>query len=278
MLTTGKKSKSNIQSAAKIFAVLEELASHDGRMRLTELAKSLGVPTSTAYRLVSSLLQLGYVNQDPNSGEYTLGVRLLFLASAVLRQLDLRRVAYPFLEQLRDETGETANLVILDSDEVLYIEKVESRASIRAFSLIGRRAPVHATGVGKVLLADMAWPDVIAILKKKGMAKLTSNTITDPGAFMEELNKVRVQGYALDLEECEEGAICIAAPVRNHTGKAVAGMSISGPKSRLSEEKIPEAVTAVKKYAGDLSRALGYSDQLLMREDLSHAYKGAPLR
>ena len=106
-------------------------------MRLTELAKALGVPTSTAYRLVSSLLQLGYANQDPDSGEYTLGVRLLFLASAVLRQLDLRRVAYPFLEQLRDETGETANLVVLDSDEVLYIEKVEGRASVMAFSLIG---------------------------------------------------------------------------------------------------------------------------------------------
>jgi len=274
MLNSKNRNKSNIQSATKIFGVLEELANHGGRMRLKDLAEALGMPMSTAHRVVSSLEGLGYVNQDPNTGEYMLGVRLLFLASAVLHRLDLRKVAYPLLEKLRDETGETANLVVLDSDEALYIEKVESKALVRAFSLIGKRAPVHATGVGKVLLADLAWPDVVVILKRKGMPRLTPNTITDLGEFMEELNRVRAQGYALDMEECEDGAMCIAAPVRDDTGKAIAAISISGPKSRFTDAKLPELTASVKKYAEKLSRILGYNDQFLIHRGFSTAKRG----
>ena len=254
-----KQRKNTVQSAAKLFRVLEVLAENEGRMKLSELVRAMDVPASTAHRLVSSLYDLGYVNKDNYTGEYTLGLRILSLASVVLKKLDLRRVAYPFLEKLRDKVGETANLVVLDGDEVLYIEKVESRATIRAFSLIGKRAPVHATAAGKVLLADMAWPDVLAILEKRGMPKLTEKTVTNPKVLMEKLYEANMHGYSLDNEECELEVVCIAAPVRNHSGKTVASLSVSGPKDRIYGENFQQYIGLIKGNALEISKALGYN-------------------
>lgn len=248
-----------VNSVIKTFAILEELSKNKS-IKLTELSRKLGYPSSTTHRFLTSLIDLGYVIQDGDSGEYSLGVKILSLGNSVLQNLDLRKIAYPFLEKLRDKTGETANLVVLDKDEALYIEKVESGASVRVFSLIGRRAPVHATGVGKVLLADLAWPDVISILTKKGMKKLTKNTITDSNEFMEELHKVRQRGYAIDDEECEEGVMCIAAPIKDHTGKTKACISVSGPKGRINEKR-EKIFNVVVLNARELSISLGYKSE-----------------
>lgn len=252
------KEKNEIKSTKKIFAILEELAKNDGRMKLKDIAETLGFPTSTTHRLLSSLREVGYVNQDEVTGEYTLGLRILYLANSVLSRLDLRKIAFPYLEKMSNETGETANLVVQEHDEALYIEKVESKALVRVFSLIGKRAPLHATGVGKIMLADMAWPDVMSILKRKGMEKLSPHTIDDPDVLMEELNKIRKQGYALDEEECELDAWCVAAPVRDYTGKVVASISVSLPISRLTVEKKVKFIELVKEYGNCLSHKLGY--------------------
>ena len=128
---------------------------------------------------------------------------------------------------------------------------------VRSFSLIGARAPVHATGAGKVLLADMAWPDVLGIVRRRRMPRITEHTITSLSEFMKELDCVRSRGYALDLEECEVGARCVAAPVRNHTGRVIASISISGPVNRLSDDRLPELIKIVTEWA-QLSRQLGY--------------------
>lgn len=253
-----RRNRNSVQSVDKVFAILETLANNDGRLKLTQLSGILKMPTSTVHRFLSSLLALGYVNQDPATGEYLLGVRFLFLAGVVENQLDLRKIAYPILEVLRDETGETANVVVLNSGEALYVEKVESKASVRVFSLIGRRAPVHATGAGKVLLSDWPWEDAAALLAKKGMAKITEHTITDLDRFGEELDKVRSSGYALDWEECETGVRCVAAPVKNHVGKIVASLSLSGPVNRVTEKRIPGLIKAVVSQAHQLSLLMGY--------------------
>lgn len=257
-MIAGNNSKSIIQSAAKIFAILETMAQHEAKMKLSALSETLNLPTSTVYRILNTLLQLGYVQQDPATGEYGLGVKILTLAGAVLTQLDVRSIARPVLEKVRDETGETANLVVLDSDEVLYVEKAEGRASVRAFSLIGKRAPLHATGVGKIFLADMSWPDVLEILSSKGMPKLTPNTITDLNRLVVELNQIRVQGFALDREECEVGVMCVATPIRDHTGRVVACLSISGPKGRLTREAVQTNIAILKRYSSLVSMKLGY--------------------
>ncbi len=254
--------RNKVQSVTKVISILEELAHHDGRMKLTALSTSLDMPVSTVSRLLNSLMDMGYVNKDEKTGEYILGLRLLSLASVVLRQLNLRQIAYPFLEQLRNQTQETANLVMLDTDEVMYVEKAESRQPIRAFSMIGRRAPVHATGAGKVLLADMRMDEILPILRKHGLREMTPKTITDYDQFMEELNRIRVAGYALDNEECEPGVACIAVPVRNHEGRTVASISISGPRDRLSPRRMQELVPTVKHIGRDLSHKLGYVEGL----------------
>lgn len=250
--------KNEVKTTKKIFLILEELADNNGSMKLKDIAESLGYPVSTTHRLLSSLIETGYVYQNTESGEYTLGVRILSLANAVLNNLDLRRIAYPYLKDLRDKTSGTANLVINDQDESLYIEKVESNSLVRVFSLIGKRAPLYATGVGKVLLADMAWSDVLSILKRKGMEKITPNTIADSNALMEELNKIRKQGYGFDNEECEVGAWCVAAPVRDYTGRVIASISISFPKYKVSTKNRSELIKLIVKSADALSDEMGY--------------------
>lgn len=252
--------KKSVQSVKKVFTILEELAKSNGSLKISDIAKRLDYPLSTTHRFLTSMMDLGYIAQNPENGEYSLGVKLLTLSAPVLHNLNLRKICMPFLRKMQVETGETANLVILDSDEVLYIAKVESNAAVRVFSLIGKRAPVHATGVGKVFLADMAWSDVVEIIKKKGMKKYTENTITDLDTLMNELHEIRTNNFAFDNEECEPGAKCVAAPIKNHTGKTIASISISAPISRFAGEKMNKWLQLLKEYAEEISSILGFID------------------
>lgn len=258
-MNTRNRNKS-VQVLERSFAVLEEIAKNNGEVSLGALVKSIGIPHSTTHRILSTMISLGYVEQNMKNGHYRLGLKLLSLSSVILQNLDLRRIARTYLDELMRETGETANLVVLDRDEVVYIEKAESQASVRVFSLIGRRAPVNATGAGKVLLSELAQQDIIDILRSRGMPKLTPHSITELPVMLDELALVRQRGYAIDDEECELGARCVAAPVRNHTGRIVAAMSISGPSSRLTLERLKEIAPTVIKAANSLSSALGFTE------------------
>ena len=253
----------SIQVLERCFSVLEAIAENQGEASLAVLGRSLSIPHSTIHRILSSLMNLGYVEQNQQNGHYCLGLKLLSLSNVVLEKLDLRSVAKQYMNDLRQKTGETVNLVVLDGDEVVYIDKAESQATVRVFSLIGRRAPVNTTGAGKVLLAEMAQLDIINILRRKGMRRLTKNSITEMSIFLDVLEKVRKQGYAIDDEECEIGARCIAAPVRNHKGRIIAALSLSSPTSRLTNERIKELIPEIQKYALELSKALGFPEELL---------------
>jgi IclR family KDG regulon transcriptional repressor len=253
----------SVQVLTRCFSILEAIAANQGEISLAALSKILAIPHSTIHRILSSLIKLGYVEQNQQNGHYRLGLKILSLSNIILEKLDLRKMGRAYLNELMQETGETANLVVLDGDEVVYIEKAESRASVRVFSLIGRRAPVHTTGAGKILLSEMAQPDIIDILKRKGMPQLTPYSITTIPAFLDALASVRKQGYAFDNEECEMGARCIAAPVRNHLGRIIASMSISGPVSRMSPGRVRELTPIVTGFAMKLSLALGFSQEML---------------
>lgn len=250
-----------VKSLDRSFQVLEEIARNHGEASLTTLAKNLQLPPSTIHRILSSLIQLGYVVQNVKNGNYYLGLKILHLSRSVLENLNIRDIAKEILKELMEKTGETANLVVLDGNEAVYIEKAESHSSVRYFSLIGQRAPLSVTGVGKVLLSEMARHDVIKILKEKGMPKLTPNSITDLNTFLDELDRVKKQGYAFDKEECELGARCVAAPVRDHTGRIVAAISVSGPANRITLEKLNELTNTIKNYALKISYELGYLEE-----------------
>jgi DNA-binding IclR family transcriptional regulator len=255
-------SEYKVKSVERALHLLEIMADEKREVELTELCKKTHINTTTLYRLLQTLQSRGFIAQNPYTGRYRLGLKLLELGHAVTDQIELRRIALPFLEELTEKTGETANLVILDEGEAIYIEKVESSAPLRMLHRIGKQAPAHATGVGKVLLAALSSEKVTEIIKSKGLCKLTENTITSTENLQEELEKIRENGFAVDNEECEIGAKCIAAPIRDYTKQVVAAISISGPSARLSEPRLNELVKVVKETAYKVSQKIGYSGRM----------------
>lgn len=250
----------HIKSVAKALRIIEILAENGREMALGEIAERLKMPKSTTHGLISTLCSFGYVDQSSFTGKYRLGLRLFELGNIVAMRLEVKSVAAPYIEKLLDETQETVHLTILDNGEVLYIDKRESHQSIRIASRVGARLPAHCTGVGKVLLAFLPAEERKKIIAEKGLKRFTKNTITDPEALEAELARVREQGYAFDNEEFMEGLRCVAAPIRDYTGKVCAAISISGPVSRLRGEKLGKAVELITSTAAGISSEMGYRE------------------
>ena len=253
--------RGGVQSIVRALSLLEALADQHGDIGIAELSRRVGLHVSTAHRILGTLVNRGYVRQSPESGRYGLGAKAFHIAEAYLGQLDLRRLVRPVLERLSRETGETANLVILDGREALYLDKVESPRSLRIFSRIGRRAPLYCTAVGKVLLAFRIKDEVDALLGSHALAPLTRATITSRRQLQQELEKVREQGFALDVEECEQGASCIAVPVRNSRGDTLAAVGISGPSILMDTQRIQELIPRVVRIGKEASARLGFQNR-----------------
>ncbi|OGB93857.1 MAG: hypothetical protein A2Z31_01125 [candidate division NC10 bacterium RBG_16_65_8] len=250
-----------MQSITRALTLLEALADQRGDVGIAELSRRVHLHVSTAHRILGTLASRGYVRQSPETGRYALGATAFHLTESYLGQMDLRHLVRPVLERLSRETGETANLVILDGREALYLDKVESPQSLRIFSRIGRRAPLHCTAVGKVLLAHWPKTGLEELVGGGPLEALTRATITSRSQLRRELAKVREQGFASDIEECEEGATCIAVPVRNSRGETVAAVGISGPSSRMHPRRVQELVPVVMRRGGEASEHLGFFDR-----------------
>lgn len=247
-----------IQSVVRAANILEFLAGNGNLAGLTTISKGIGLSKSTTYGLIATLEQLGYVQQNQKTGEYTLGIKLFELGQIVHSSMDVRAIARPYLEELVQEYEETAHLAILSQGEVIYIDKVDGNRSIRIMSQIGGRNPAHCTGVGKVLLAGLADHELEKVLQKNNFKQYTPNTVTEPEVLREHLCLVREQGYALDLGEIETGLTCAAAPVKNHSGKVIAAISLSGPEARISAEVILEIAKKVVEAGKKISRQFGW--------------------
>jgi DNA-binding IclR family transcriptional regulator len=251
------KTGSAVQSVDRALMILELLQENGGGLGITELANRMDLAKSTVHRLLTSLKNKGYVRQDTLTEKYQLGLKLIELGSAVTQSLEIRKTAAPIMNKLVEETGETAHLVVLEDGEVVYIEKIESPCTIRMYSLIGKRAPVHCTAVGKALIAHLPEEQVHEIIQRKGLKRFTENTIVSREVLMAQLRQIRANGYSRDDEEHEAGIQCIAAPVFDHSGKAAAAVSISGPKMRMTEEKIASCIDNVMSCAREISKRLG---------------------
>lgn len=246
-----------MQSVARALRLIDTLGEIRGEIGLAELSGRVGLHVSTVHRLLATLVRQGYCRQNPETGRYALGAKLFHLAESYLGQMDLRQIARPFLERLCRETGETANLVTLEGREVLYLDKVETPRSLRIFSRIGHRAPLHCTAVGKVLLADKSKTEAEALLGRGPLEALTRRTVTSVAQLRRELLRIRKQGYALDHEECEEGGCCIAAPLRNASCRVEAALSVSGPALRLTPARLEELAPILCRIAREVSAQLG---------------------
>ena len=257
-----KERGSSVQSVERSLDILEALGASGSPVGIVDLAQRTELHVSTAHRLLSTLISRGYALQDPQTNKYALGLRVLQLASQAIKDSDLRSIAKPFLQRLMETTQETANLVVLDCDDAVYIEQVEGPRLVRMFTKIGRRVPLHCTGVGKVLLSHLPEERIDAIIAKRGLPAFTPKTITDPNSLKTELRSVRAQGFALDNEEQEEGVRCVAAPVYDRDWQPVAAISISAPVTRLTTQRAILLASQAKAIAFDLSARLGFKANL----------------
>lgn len=240
-----------VQSLERAFDLLERMADAGGEVGLSELAASGGLPLPTIHRLIRTLVSAGYVRQQPDR-RYALGPRLIRLGESAGRLLGTW--ARPYLADLVEATGETANMALLDGDEVVYVAQVPSRHSMRMFTEVGRRVLPHSTGVGKALLAGLPPQQVRALLARTGMPAATPHTLTDPDAFLAALDEVRALGFAVDDNEQELGVRCVAVSVPG--SPTATAVSVSGPAGRLTEASATRIVPALHEAARHLAEAL----------------------
>lgn len=230
----GPKASERVQSLDRAFLLLERLADAGRPVGISELAEMTDIPLPTIHRLLRFLSNEGYVRQD-NSRRYALGLRLIRLGQSASRGLDVW--AHGELGGLVEQFEETANLAILQGDLAIYVGQAPSPHTMRMFTEVGRAVSPHCTGVGKAMLAELPDDRILALLKRTRMPAITSHTITSPEAMMADIEQIRQLGYAVDEGEQEPGVRCVAAAVRGLPFPAA--VSISGPNSRVTEEKVP---------------------------------------
>jgi len=259
-----KKTKPNypIKVLDKTFSILDILLQHGSSMHMTEITEKLGLYPSTIHRILDTLKHRGYVEQDPKTQKYRLGLKLLELGMAKLHQMDLVKEATPYLKELVKLCNETVHLGILEEGEVLYLAKEESSQTIRMISYVGKRAPLYCTALGKILLAYMSEEEREKILQNREFPRLTENTITDKEELEKELNRIKKQGFALDREENEKDVRCMAAPIRNYQEKVIAAISISSPIFRINKDVQNNLKKAILETSKKISERLGYDEKL----------------
>ncbi len=253
-----------VQSLERALTILEIMAQEGAPVTVTELSEKVNLKISTVHRLLTTLGHRGYVEQDSESSKYRLGLKLLEIGNAALYYSDIRVLGRPHLEELVNRCNETANLAVLDGSDVVYIDQVESHNMIivKMFAQPGNRGPVHCTASGKTLLAYLPADKLESTLAQLDLVQYTGETITDLNHLRKEIQRVRQDGYALDWGEMEEHVRCIAAPVFNHEGRAVASISVSGPSNRITSYYMKnELVDILKTEAGRLSHKMGYNGE-----------------
>ncbi|HXF67301.1 MAG TPA: IclR family transcriptional regulator [Burkholderiales bacterium] len=237
-----------------MMSLLDALARQAAPVNLKQLATTTRLHPSTAHRILSVMVENRLVDRiEP--GTYRLGIRLLELGALVKSRISVRQEALPYMQSLHQELGETVNLSVRHDDEVVYVERTAgSNSMMRVVQIIGARAPLHITAVGKIFLAEDGPQGCYEYARRTGLPRYTENTLTDPDDLARELEKVRRQGYAFDNEEAEKGVSCIGAGIYNDEGKLVAGLSVSAPSDRLDKAWAAQ----VRQTAQKISRAIGY--------------------
>jgi IclR family transcriptional regulator, KDG regulon repressor len=258
---TRRPGRYTVDAAAKALELLNTFSFNDRRLALAELAARTGIPRATAFRLLSTLEEGGFVVKE--NGDYRLGIKCFVLGNVAAADLDLRQVAQPHLAALRDLTGETTHIAILDHWQVVYLERLPSLKPVGFMrSRAGAILPAYCTGLGKVLLASRPEKDVAAWAATQTFKAWTPHTITSRKRLVEELRATRTRGYAVDEQEHELGVRCIAAPVRNHQGEVVAAISVAGPTERMPRTLVgSDTARAVVAAAQEISVHLGAAQE-----------------
>jgi DNA-binding IclR family transcriptional regulator len=256
------KSDYSIQTVSNALRLLEAF-SEDDELGVSELSRRLGLHKNNVFRLLATLEERGYIEQSASSDRYWLGVRCLELGRSYARGRTLLSSARAVLEDLTEQTGESSHLGVLRGFEVVHLDGESPRHLVATVSRVGMRLPAHCTALGKVLLgcsADSVREEFDGnVVRSPGLEKRTEKTIVDRDKFFEHLRGVGVQGFGVDLEECEAGLCCVAAPIFDHEGQVLAALSVSGPAYRVSEDRLlGEFRSQLVDAANRISATLGH--------------------
>jgi IclR family acetate operon transcriptional repressor len=251
------RSVGHVQSLTRGLSLLEALAAAEGGLTLTTVAQKTSLPASTAHRLLSTLEKMGYVSQGEEMGRWYIGLQAFRVGSAFLANRDLVGHSHIYLRRLMEQSGETANLAILDDTAAVFIAQVQCREMMRILVKIGSRVPLHASGVGKAMFAALPDEQIDAILRVHGLPKLTANTITAPEVMRAALTTIRKRGYSFDDEEHAPGTRCVAASVYDEYAEPLGAISVAGPVSRLPDERIKSLGPLVAHTAQEMTARLG---------------------
>jgi DNA-binding IclR family transcriptional regulator len=252
------------QAVRRAIVVLKAFTDDAPEMGVTEVSRKVNLHKSTVYRLLSAFEGEGLIAKSPETGKYRLGPELIVLGEQVLRHTDVHRVALPFLRELADRTGETVDLEVLSGGNVVTIEEIAGKHVVAAAGAIGMPWAAHATSTGKVLLAHQT-PEKQRQILTRSLKKFTPRTITDPKVLSRELLKVREQGYSISYGELEDHLIAIGLPIRSRNGDAIAAVSVSGPDTRLTPDKIPGLIRTGMEICAKISARLGYHGPASLR-------------
>jgi IclR family KDG regulon transcriptional repressor len=249
--------RQSVKSLFKMLDVLECFSATDRELSVLEMARRTGLPRTTVHRIVDSLRTVGFLEQEASRERYRLGLKLFELGNAAIVNLPLYREAGPFVDTLAKLSGEIVHLCVFDGSRMVFIEQVSDRARPNNVVTTMEATPCHSTGVGKAALAFQ--PDaIIERVIAMGLKPFTRNTLVDPDRLRRELAEIRARGYSIDDCEHEPDLRCVAAPIRNSTGRVFAAISVSGGTRRVTRERVPELADLVMSHARLISVQLGY--------------------
>jgi IclR family transcriptional regulator, KDG regulon repressor len=252
----GKQQPESVAAVLKVFAILQAL-SERSETGISDLSMRLAMPKATVYRFLQTMMTLGYVRQEADSERYGLTMKAFELGTKALQYPELIDLAKHHMQMLADATGETVHLGTLIDSEIIYVHKVDSRHMLGMYSRVGRRAPLHCTAIGKVLMAWEHPQRRERILKGAEFQRFRDKTIVEPAAFSAELERVKAQGFGEDREEFDDHIRCLGVPIFDRLNQPIAGLSVSFPTFRYDEAKEPEVVAMLQAASRDISARLG---------------------
>jgi DNA-binding IclR family transcriptional regulator len=247
----------SVPAVERAVSILDMIAKSKGGLTVSQLARGLGFPKSSAHRIVLTFERCGFLHLDKESGRYRLGLRLFGLANMALNGISLREQAAPFLHQLMEKTGLTVHMAVFEHDEAVLIEKVQPPGFMKLATWVGKRVDLHCTALGKVLLAYRPEPEIDDLIKRHGLLRHNDNTIGSAGKLKENLALVVKLGYAIDDEEEEIGIRCIGVPIFESESKVVAAISVSGTTDQIRPESLAALAEELKRAAKEISEQIG---------------------
>lgn len=256
IIENGKKDH-HLNSVKNAMKILKSFTTEEPEKTVKDLSENLGISKSAVSRLLSTMASEGLITKIGGTHRFRLGTSVLSLSGVLTSTLEIHQEATPVLKKLVEDTGETAHLSFLENYHTVYLHKIECSHPVQTLSYIGKLNPLHCTSSGKVLAANMS-EDFINRLIERGLKPYGPNCITSPSTLLQELKKIRVRGYAIDIEEFLPGVSSISAPIRCHNGKVIAAVNNVGPIQRVNRETIPTIVKQVVNAGNEISKRMGY--------------------